>query len=83
MLFSRTRQEDIARYIIKHKCTIREAGKVFGVSKSTVHLDVSKRLKHINIGLYKKVKKVLEHNFDVRHIRGGNATKLMYEQKSK
>ncbi len=68
-----------ANYIVKNKATIRETAKVFGVSKSTVHLDMSKRLIGLNSYLYYEVKDILEYNFSVRHIRGGESTKRKYQ----
>lgn len=68
----------LGEYIIESQATVRKAAKVFGVSKSTVHKDVSQRLKYINPQLYKKVKVVLETNKAQRHIRGGLATKQKY-----
>ena len=74
----------LARYIIDTKDTVRGAAKQFGISKSTVHKDVSQRLKSINMTLYMEVRKILDENKAVRHIRGGMATKLKYsEQKNK
>lgn len=67
-----------AEYIIENKATVRSAAKEFGVSKSTVHKDVSERLKHLNPSLYSEVKAVLEKNKQERHIRGGEATKEKY-----
>lgn len=74
---------DIALYIVENDATVRKAAKKFGISKSTVHKDVSDRLKKVNLDLYKKVKKVLDHNKSERHIRGGLATKLKYEELNK
>lgn len=68
----------LGEYILKSKATVRSAAKKFGVSKSTVHKDVSERLKYINPSLYKEVKNVLELNKSQRHIRGGLATKNKY-----
>lgn len=68
----------LGEYILKSKATVRSAAKKFGVSKSTVHKDVSERLKYINPSLYKDVKNVLELNKSQRHIRGGLATKNKY-----
>ena len=74
----------LARYIIDTTDTVRGAAKQFGISKSTVHKDVSQRLKNINLSLYMEVRKILDENKAVRHIRGGMATKLKYsEQKNK
>lgn len=72
---------ELGEYIIENKSTVRSAAKKFGVSKSTVHKDVSERLKYINMTLYIKVKKILETNKAQRHIRGGLATKEKYKHK--
>lgn len=69
----------LGKYIFENKSTVRGAAKKFGISKSTVHKDVSERLKSINLNLYKEVKKILEINKLERHIRGGYATKSKYE----
>jgi len=69
----------LAQYIIDSKDTVRGAAKKFGVSKSTVHKDVSERLIHINKTLATEVRKILDENKAQRHIRGGMATKLKYE----
>lgn len=69
----------IANYIIENKCTVRKAASQFGISKSTVHKDVSDRLKYTNKSLYNQVKEVLEVNKSERHIRGGLATKRKYK----
>ena len=71
-----------AEYIAKTGATVRETAKVFHFSKSTVHKDVSERLKFIDKDLYKKVKKVLEKNLSERHIRGGLATRNKYQSKT-
>ena len=73
------RCEVFARYIIDNQTTIREAAKHFSYSKSTVHNDVSKKLKKTNFPLYKKLKKILENNFSEKHIRGGMATKNKFK----
>ncbi|MGB9679425.1 MAG: sporulation transcriptional regulator SpoIIID [Thermoanaerobacteraceae bacterium] len=70
---------EIADYIVKNKSTVREAAKIFGVSKSTVHKDVTERLPDINLELYIKVREVLGQNKAERHIRGGKATKIKYQ----
>ena len=67
-----------AEYILSTKATVRDAAKEFDVSKSTVHKDVSERLKYIDVTLYARVKKVLDFNLAERHLRGGNATKVKY-----
>jgi putative DeoR family transcriptional regulator (stage III sporulation protein D) len=70
---------ELAVYIIEHQTTIRAAAKHFGISKSTVHKDLTERLQRCNYGLYRQVKQVLEVNKAERHIRGGEATKRKYE----
>ncbi len=69
---------EIANYIIESNATVRQTAKMFGISKSTVHKDISERLIHINPMLAKATKKVLEQNKAERHIRGGMATKEKY-----
>ena len=69
----------LAQYIIDTKDTVRGAAKKFGVSKSTVHKDVSQRLLRINPALASEVRVVLDENKAERHIRGGLATKHKYE----
>ena len=64
----------LAQYIIEKDATVRQAAKGFAISKSTVHKDVTQRLKQISPKLYEQVKKVLEKNKQERHIRGGLAT---------
>ena len=71
-----------ANYIAQTNATVRQAAQVFHFSKSTVHKDVSERLKTVDKELYKKVKKVLEKNLSERHIRGGLATKRKYQSKT-
>ena len=73
----------LGEYIVEHGSTVRDAAKSFGISKSTVHKDVSQRLKRINPQLYGEVKRVLEHNKAQRHIRGGLATREKYLRKTK
>ncbi len=68
----------LAHYIIETKDTVRSTAKKFGVSKSTVHKDVSDRLLKINPILAKQVREILDENKAERHIRGGMATKLKY-----
>ena len=69
---------DLAVYIIENQATVRAAAKQFGISKSTVHKDLSERLPHCNRTLYLQVKAVLEQNKAERHIRGGLATRRKY-----
>ncbi len=69
---------ELAEYIVENKTTVRAAAKKFGISKSTVHMDVSERLKKLNPALYKDVRKILDINKAERHIRGGMATKQKF-----
>ena len=71
---------EVAHYIIDSKDTVRGSAKKFGVSKSTIHKDVSQRLEKINKALYTEVRKILNENKAERHIRGGLATKRKYEK---
>ena len=77
------RAVNLAHYIIDSKDTVRGAAKKFGISKSTVHKDVSERLCRINPVLASEVRAILEENKAERHIRGGMATKLKYSHKDK
>ena len=70
---------DLALYIIEHQATVRSAAKQFGISKSTVHKDLSQRLPAFNRALYLQVKEVLDLNKAERHIRGGIATRRNYK----
>lgn len=72
------RAVELAHYIIDSKDTVRGAAKKFGISKSTVHKDVSERLKKINPNLANQVRVILDENKAERHIRGGMATKMKY-----
>ncbi|MBQ3969101.1 MAG: sporulation transcriptional regulator SpoIIID [Clostridia bacterium] len=72
---------EIAEYIVETKCTVRAAAKRFGVSKSTVHKDITSRLSEIDRLLFNDVDKILQINKAQRHIRGGNATKEKYSLK--
>lgn len=74
------RAVNLAHYIIDSKDTVRGAAKKFGISKSTVHKDVSERLFNINKALAYEVRKILDENKAERHIRGGMATKLKYSK---
>ena len=77
------RATQFAQYIIDSKDTVRGTAKKFGISKSTVHKDVSERLKKINPSLAREVRKILDENKAERHIRGGMATKLKYSHLNK
>lgn len=74
------RAVELGVYIVEQKATVRAAAKKFGVSKSTVHKDVTQRLKQIDRQLYRQVQRVLAVNKAQRHIRGGQATKEKYER---
>ena len=72
----------MAEYIVENKATVRQTAKVFGISKSTVHKDVTQRLQNISPGLANEARKVLDVNKSERHIRGGLATKNKYVRKN-
>lgn len=69
-----------AQYMLEQKATVRAVAKHFGYSKSTVHKDLTTRLKNENAVLYEQVAAILEENKQTRHIRGGNATKSKYAE---
>ena len=71
---------DLAVYMIETGATVRGAAGHFGISKSTVHKDLTERLKNCNPGLYNQVRQVLDVNKQERHIRGGMATKRKYQK---
>lgn len=72
---------ELAVYIIETGATVRSAAQHFGISKSTVHKDLSQRLPHYNKSLYRQVRCVLDENKAQRHIRGGIATREKYQRK--
>lgn len=74
------RAVELANYIIDKKTTVRAAAKKFGISKSTVHKDVTERLNRVKPELADNVRIVLEENKAERHIRGGEATKAKYQE---
>lgn len=76
---SRVKEE--AKYLITTKNTIREAAKYFGLSKSTIHKDMQERLKDVSPTLYNKVRIILDHHLETRHIKGGETTKQKYLKK--
>ena len=78
--FMEKRACDLAAYIIENRTTIRNAASHFGISKSTVHKDLTERLARCNHGLYLQVKDILEVNKAERHIRGGIATRNKYRK---
>lgn len=69
----------VGNYIVNSSATVRKAAQKFGISKSTVHKDVSERLKKLNPNLYERVRKILKTNKSQRHIRGGIATKRKFK----
>ena len=73
------RAVELAEYIVENKTTVRAAAKQFGVSKSTVHMDVARRLRSLNPQLYSEVREILDINKAQRHIRGGLATREKYK----
>ena len=77
-LYGKERCEAFAEYVIETGATVRQAAAHFGISKSTVHKDLSFKLKYINKTQYDLVKDILELNKSERHIRGGEATKRKY-----
>ena len=68
----------LGEYLLEYAATVREAARVFGVSKSTVHKDVTERLRHVNNTLYLQVQELLTKNKQERHLRGGEATRKKY-----
>jgi putative DeoR family transcriptional regulator (stage III sporulation protein D) len=70
----------IGEYIVETRNTVRTIAREFGVSKSTVHKDLTERLPEINPDLANRVKEILEYHKSIRHLRGGEATKLKYNK---
>ena len=83
IFYSQKTIDKINEYIIDNNATVRSTAKVYGISKSTVHQDVTVRLAKVDPHLAKSVKAVLQKNKDERHIRGGLATKLKYQSSLK
>ena len=73
------RARELAVYIIEYRATVRAAAAKFGVSKSTVHKDLTERLRRVDPGLYTRVRQLLDWNKAQRHIRGGLATRRKYK----
>lgn len=69
---------EIADYIINSKQTIRETAKRFNISKSTVHKDMTERLKKLDLNKYNIIEKIFENHIQIRHIKGGQSTKIKY-----
>ena len=70
----------LGEYMVENRATVRSTAQVFGVSKSTVHKDVTEVLKNTNKALYQEVQKLLLQNKQERHLRGGEATRLKYSE---
>ena len=82
-MYGRERAELLGEYVVETGATVRACAGHFGISKSTVHKDLSTKLRYINASLYKSVKQILEINKAERHIRGGEATKNKYKKTKK
>lgn len=78
---NRDRSELFAEYVIDNRATVRSCAAHFNISKSTVHKDLSHRLRYINRNLYSQAKEILDLNKAQRHIRGGEATRLKYSRR--
>ena len=76
------RAAELARYIIDTKATVRDTAKIFGVSKSTVHKDITERLEEIDYQMFLAVKEILDVNLAERHLRGGDATRKKFKAQS-
>lgn len=81
--YIKERTVKIGRYIVDTHNTVRMIAKEFGVSKSTVHKDLTERLPEINPELANQVKEILDYHKSVRHLRGGEATKIKYKSSRK
>lgn len=80
--FDKERCEIVAQYVIETGATVRNTAAHFGISKSTVHKDLSGKLKYVNKNLYNQAKIILEKNKSERHLRGGEATRRKYLDKT-
>lgn len=78
--FNNNRILILAHYILDNRTTIRATAKAFNIPKSTVHNYLSTKLKHIDFNLYKQVQKLMDENFSVKHLHGGESTKHKYAQ---
>lgn len=81
--FVEERAVELGRYIVENNTTVRAAAKQYGISKSTVHTDVSRRLERLDPVLFEQVREVLDVNKAQRHIRGGQATREKYKNEPK
>ena len=73
----------LGTYIVENRATVRQAAARYGISKSTVHKDVTETLRHVNGALYEEVAKILEQNKSERHLRGGEATRRRHLSKKR
>lgn len=78
--YIRDRVLELSRYIIESGATVRQTAERFGVSKSTVHKDVTERLPQVSETIADRVRRVLDNNKAERHLRGGEATKRKYQE---
>ena len=85
MIYNSTKERCtlLAEHLIEHQCTIRQAAAYFSISKSTVHKDISIRLRYVDKDLYEQAKRILDTNKSERHLRGGEATKRKYSRQKK
>ena len=81
--YIKDRTLQVARHIAETEDTIRQTAQIYNLSKSTVHNDLAKRLKKVDLQMYNKVQKILEKNFSQKHIRGGESTKIKYKNMEK
>ena len=79
-LCGRERCVILGEYLVEHQATVRSAAQVFGISKSTVHKDVTHTLGRVNPALHAEVQSLLNKNKQERHLRGGEATRLKYSE---
>ena len=70
----------LGEYLVEKQTTVRQAAAVFGISKSTVHKDVTQTLRFVNRTLWAQVQQLLQHNKEERHLRGGEATRIKYHE---
>lgn len=80
-LTQRERCVVLGEYLLENAATVRTAARAFGISKSTVHKDVTERLRHVNYALWRSVQALLNKNKQERHLRGGEATRQKYTSK--
>ena len=80
--YIKDRTLQMARHITETEDTIRRTAQIYNLSKSTVHNDLAKRLKKVDLKMYNEVQKILDKNFSQKHIRGGEATKIKYKKEN-